>query len=85
MIRKATMTALILVVLIIWTILGKVVSGALGKWEQRAVQALKKQKISRKEEGNNKKANMFSPLDLHESSKQTNGTMWPGLYGVHSQ
>lgn len=43
MIRKVTMTALILVVLIIWTILGKVVSGALGKWEQRAVQALKKQ------------------------------------------
>lgn len=41
MIRKVTMTALILVV--IWTILGKVVSGALGKWEQRAVQALKKQ------------------------------------------
>lgn len=53
MIRKVTMTALILVV--IWTILGKVVSGALGKWEQRAVQALKKQKISRNEEENIKK------------------------------
>lgn len=55
MIRKVTMTALILVVLIIWTILGKVVSGALGKWEKRAVQALKKQKISRNEEENIKK------------------------------
>ena len=51
-IRKVTMTALILVALIIWTILGKVVSGALGKWKKGAVQALKKQKISRNKVGN---------------------------------
>lgn len=61
MIRKVTMTALILVVLIIWTILGKVVSGALGKWEQRAVQALKK-KILHLELQPNKRHHVARPI-----------------------